>query len=191
MKGKPKAFLNDMIANQNDLISQLYSGAYRMFPKGCTEIPAVTTCNEQIHLFGISHFQGNYVLDPIREYNVLELPGRISFIRDLFKLMIWIFSQAEPVENFHLVPGIRTKTRNGHYVTLKCNEMQKKFSRESLDWIHMDTIRKVYELKLHNVEWGVVNYRTVTILRVGHRLQDVFHLRALIVAEFLNKYSSL
>jgi hypothetical protein len=55
----------------------------------------------------------------------------------------------------------------------------------------MDTIRKVYELKLHNVEWGVVNYRTVTILRVGHRLQDVFHLRALIVAEFLNKYSSL
>jgi hypothetical protein len=43
----------------------------------------------------------------------------------------------------------------------------------------MDAIRQVYELKLRNVEWGVVNCTSVTIMRVGHRLRDVFRLRAL------------
>jgi hypothetical protein len=178
MKGEAKALLNDMNDHRYDLINKFHSEAYKMFPKGCTEIPAVTTCNEQIRLFGISYFNGRYSLNQISVYDVSVLTGRISFIQDLFKLMIWILSQAEPVEKFHLMPGVRTKTRNGHHVTLNGNHLKKEFSRDSLGRINMDVIRQVYELKLRNVEWGVVNCTSVTITRVGHRLRDVFRLRA-------------
>ncbi len=85
MKGQSKALLNDMVENERDLITKFHDGAYKLFPKGCTEIPAVATCNQKFRLFGISHFNGVYNLDPICDYNVLELPGRISFIRDFFK----------------------------------------------------------------------------------------------------------
>lgn len=177
MKGEAKALLQDMVENQNDLISKFHSGAYKMFPKGCMEIPAVTTCNERISLFGISYFNGVYNLAAICDYNVLDLPGRISFIQDLFKLMIWMLSQTEPVEKFHLVPGVRMRTRNGHHVTLNGNSLKKEFGRESLGRINMEIISQVYELRLPNVEWGQCNCTSVTIERLGHRLQDVFQLR--------------
>jgi hypothetical protein len=177
MKGEAKALLNDMNDHRFDLISKFHDGAYKMFPNGCTEIPAVTTCNEQIRLFGISHFDRRYSLNPIRVYDVSALTGRISFIQDLFKLMIWILSQTDPVERFHLVPGVRLKTRNGHHVTLNGNSLKKEFDRESLDRINMDIIRKVYELRLPNVEWGQCNCTSVTIERLGYRLRDVFQLR--------------
>ncbi len=58
MKGESKAILNDMVENERNLITNFHDG-------GCTEIPAVTTCNEKFRLFGISHFNGVYNLDPI------------------------------------------------------------------------------------------------------------------------------
>lgn len=179
MKGEAKALLSDMNDHRYDLINKFHSGAYKMFPKGCTEIPAVTTCNEQIRLFGISYFNRRYSLNQIRVYDVSALPGRISFIQDLFKLMIWILSQTEPMEKFHLVPGLRIKTRNGHHVTLNGNFLKKEFSRKSTGRIKMEIISDIYQLRLPNVEWGRCNSTSVTIERLGYRLRDVFQIRGL------------
>lgn len=179
MKGEAKAQYGDMVRNQNDLINKLHPTAHKMFPNGCTEIPAVTTCNVVIHLFGISYFNQRYILNPVKQYDVSNLPGRVSFIEDLFKLMIWIISQTEPVEGIHLVPGIRQKTPNGHHVTFNNNGILKEFKHQSLDRINMDVIRQVYQLHLPNVEWGTVNCTSITITRVGYRLKDAIRTRNL------------
>jgi len=97
MKGEAKATLNDMVAHRSDLITKFAPLAYKKFPSGCTEIPAVTTCNEEIRLFGISYFRGQYLLDHLKSYRVIEMQGRVAFIQDLFKLIIWILSQTDHV----------------------------------------------------------------------------------------------
>jgi hypothetical protein len=56
MKGEAKGSLTDMMSS--DLISKFHSTAHKMFPKGCTSLPAVMTCNEQIHLYAISYGRG-------------------------------------------------------------------------------------------------------------------------------------
>ena len=104
MKGQVNAHLQDMVANRNDLTSKFAPLAYKKFPSGCTEIPAVTTCNEEIHLFGISYLNQQYHHKHIETYRVIDIEGRVLFIQDLFKLVIWILSQADPVERFHLIP---------------------------------------------------------------------------------------
>ena len=81
MKGEAKGTLNAMVANRNDLIDKFAQLAYKKFPSGCTEIPAVTTCNEEIHLFGISYFSGQYLLNHPKSYRVIEMQGRVAFIR--------------------------------------------------------------------------------------------------------------
>jgi hypothetical protein len=179
MKGEAKATLHDMVAHRSDLTSKFTPLAYKMFPSNCTEIPAVTTCNEEIHLFGISHFNDHFLLNHLQSYRVIELEGRVAFIQDLFKLMIWILSQTDPVERFHLVPERRQKTPNGHHVTLLKEGLLKEFSSSALARINMDIIKTVYQLHLENVEWGITNCASVTITRVGSKLRDVFHTRGL------------
>jgi len=70
-----------MVANRNDLIGKFAQLAYKKLPSGCTEIPAVTTCNEEIHLFDISYFSGQYLLNHPKSYRVIEMQGRVAFIR--------------------------------------------------------------------------------------------------------------
>ena len=77
MKGEAKASLQAMVASRHDLTKKFQRDAYKMFPSGCTEIPAVTTCNEEIHLFGISYFNRQYNLDSLRVYRVIEIEGRV------------------------------------------------------------------------------------------------------------------
>ena len=177
MKGEAKASLQAMVASRHDLTKKFRRDAYKMFPSGCTEIPAITTCNEEIHLFGISYFDRQYILDSLRVYRVIEIEGRVAFIEDLFKLMIWILSQSEPVERFHLVPERRMRTPNGHHVTLLQDGLLKEFSSSSQARINMDVIREIYRLHLENVEWGSVNCTSISITRVGRKLKDVFRLR--------------
>jgi hypothetical protein len=80
----------------------------------------------------------------VKEYNVAELPGRVEFVVDLFKIIIWVLSLTAPVEGFHLVPGLRRKTRNGHHVTLLANGIIKEWGRT----VDMTFINKVYSAKL-------------------------------------------
>ncbi len=56
-----------------------------------------------------------------------------------------------PVKRFHLMPGVRMKTDNGHHVTLNANSLKKEFGGESMGRINLE-ISKVSELTLPNVE---------------------------------------
>jgi len=179
MKGEAKAILTDMRASCGDLIRKFHSTAYKLFPRGISSIPAVLTCNTKVQLFSLSHFNKKYDMALIKQYDVVDLRGRVDFICDIFRLLIWTVSQVEPVEGFHLPPGVRIRTRNGHHVTSTADGILKELDRNKLHEIKMDLIRKVYSLKLPNVEFGTVNETSLTIARVGCKLSDAIRVRHL------------
>jgi len=179
MKGEAKASHADMMASSDALVTKFHKHAYKLFPKGCNSIPAVMTCNEIIYLYSISYFNDKFTKNLIKSYRVSSTDGCAEFIVDLFKILIWIVSQAEPVEIFHLVPGVRKKTRNGHHITLLQTGLFKEFDSHKISRIKLNIIKKIYSLNLANVEWGSVNGTTLTITRVGSRLRDAYRARNL------------
>lgn len=103
----------------------------------------------------------------------------MSFVVLLTILVRWILSLSAPREEFHLIPGIRLKTRNGNHVTFLADGILKEFKNNAC----VDTIRDIYaqvrhyengqwRIRLPNVEWGRANCNSITIERVGKRLVD-------------------
>lgn len=189
MKGEAKAFLTDMIASRDDLIKKFHTSAYKLFPIGSSSIPAVLTCNEEIHLYSLSYFNRKYSMCLVKAYYVLNMPGRVEFISDMFRILVWALSQANPVERFHLPPGVRTRTRNAHHITLLAEGIFKEFDHKKLSQIEMDVIRTIYSLKLPNIEWGTVNGKSITISRVGSTLRDAMRVRHLNREEIFDQVS--
>lgn len=177
MKGEAKATITDMMESAGDLTRKFHKHAFKLFPKGCYSIPGVTTCNEAIALYSITFFNNRFSQQLVKQYNVSELPGRVDFIVDIFKLILWILSQTEPTEGSHLIPDVRKKTRNGHHITLLEEGILKEFDEHKLHNIQIATIGAIYALNLPNVEHGRVNCKSITITRVGSRLRDALRTR--------------
>eukprot|EP01036_Dinobryon_divergens_P036809 gene36809-48004_t len=188
MKGEMTAQSIDMIAARVGLLKKFHSSAYKLFPTGCSSIPAVITSIEQVQLLSLSYDVNNrkhYSLSLVKAYNVMEMAPRVEFICDIFRILIWALShdhyhQQESNNTFHLSPGVRTRTRNGHFITFLAGGICKEFGHHRLSQIDMDVIRVIYSLKLPNVEWGIVNDddngghhpppSSITITRVGSTL---------------------
>ena len=187
MKGEAKATLFDMMSSAADeLVSKFHTTAYRLFPEGSRSIPAITSCNEAIALYSISYFQ-NFISQKIKHYDVTEIKGRVAFIVDVFKIVVWILSQKNPIEGFHLTPSVRTKTRNGHHVTLLQTGILKEFDSHKVQNINMNLIRAIYELRLPNIEHGTTNCNSITITRVGSKLVDAFRVRGMDTADIFKQ----
>jgi hypothetical protein len=177
MKGEAKATLTDMMASRHELVSKFHQTAHKLFPASSGSIPAVMTCNELISLYSISYFNKRFIQVLIKQYDVRNINGRVEFIVDIFKIIIWIMSQINPVEGFHLAPGVRLKTRNGHHITLLSSGLLKEFDSNKLDRISISTVGAIYALNLPNVEHGTINCTSITITRVGSRLRDAVIVR--------------
>jgi len=183
MKGEAKASLHDMNSASAELVSKFHDTAYKLFPDDCNSIPGVLSCNEAVSIHSISYdcFTGQFVEKEINSYDVTDLGGRVNFIVDVFKISCWICSQIARTEIFHLVPDVRTKTSNGHHITLNKDGILKEFHHDCLRGIPLGIIKHIYESKLPNVEQGVTNCKTITITRVGSMLRNA------IKAQKLNK----
>jgi hypothetical protein len=177
MKGEAKATQADMGASSGDLTRKFHKHAFKLFPRGCVSIPGVTTCNEAVTLYSITFFNNRFSQQKVKEYDVSDLGGRVEFIVDIFKILIWILSQTEPTEGSHLVPDVRVKTRNGHHITLQGEGILKEFDEHKLHNIQMAIIGAIYALNLPNIEHGRINCKSITITRVGSRLRDAVRVR--------------
>jgi hypothetical protein len=163
----------DLTIIRDDLISKFHKMSYKQFPRGCSSIPAILTCNEKVQLFSLSYFRKVYRMNLVKQYNVDILSGRVEFISDLFRILLWTISQVDPVEGFHIPPGVQLKTRNGHHITLTAAGLLKEHCpSEERGEMSMEFIERVYSLQLGNVEHGTVKGGTCTITRVGARLED-------------------
>jgi len=168
-------YLNDELATAEKELTEKFSpDASSVFPQGCNFVIGITssikftiihsiTYNAQAHTFETS---------TLRIHDVSGMDGRVDFIVDVFKLLRWIASVERPNIGFHLFPGVRQKTTNGHYITWNASGLLKEFSRD-VSRKAVSRIRKVLNSKLPHVEWGVVNddKRSIIIQRVGIRIQ--------------------
>jgi len=177
MKAEAKASMIDMMNSSHDLIKKFHKHAFKLFPKGCLSIPGVNTCNEALALYSISFFNNCFSQDLVKTYDIRHPSGRVNFIVDLFKIIIWILSQTEPTESTHLVPDVRIRTSNGHHITLTVDGILKEFDQHKLNNIRMDIISAIYALHLPNVEHGITNCKSITITRIGSRLKDAVRAR--------------
>ncbi len=146
IKGQAKATLKDMMMSAGDLIAKFHPAAYKLFPDGSSSIPTITTCNEAITLYSINYYQ-KFTMQQIRHYDVSVIQGRVAFIVDVFKIVVWILSQTNPIEVFHLAPDVRTKTRNEHHVTLLSTGIFKEFDSHKIQNINTELMKSIYELK--------------------------------------------
>lgn len=110
--------------------------------------------------------------------------GRIDFL-DIIKLCRWFVTVQGPrvrncSQRFHLVPGVRTRTSNDHFITWTRGGLLKEFRTRPTSQPGgqvapetMALIRRVHALRLENVEWGeavVNNENAVLITRMGRRV---------------------
>ena len=86
----------------------------------------------------------------------------------------FISQQSNPIEHFHLPPGMLTRTRNAHYVAFLAVGSKNLITKNLVD-----VIERIFSLKLPNVEWGTVNGESITITRVGANLVNAFRDRQL------------
>ncbi len=173
LKSEKKTTYQEMMNSREELVTKLNKNAYKLFPKNCKSIPGIMSCNEAIELFSINYDNKKFNLTKEKHYRIKNINGRVDFIVDIFKILVWILSQTEPTELFHLVPDVRIKTPNGHHITLVRDGIFKEFDTNRISSINMSIIKDIYSKKLTNVEYGTVNGVSITIHRIGNKLRNV------------------
>lgn len=76
-------------------------------PVGCTQIPAFASTNQLLVLYALSVDDDNKVQAKlIKEYYMPDLPDRISFCEDLYRIVAWIAALPRDMHRDGWVPGI-------------------------------------------------------------------------------------
>ncbi|KAG9411156.1 hypothetical protein AC1031_016804 [Aphanomyces cochlioides] len=115
-------------------------------------------------------YHRTYETKILKAYNVKDANHRRDFVVDLFKILKWVFSIQEPNAFMHLVPHVRTATRNGHYVTWLKTGLVKELKAGAE--INMELIQRIYSTDLQHVERGICNHNSVTIISIGRPLRN-------------------
>jgi hypothetical protein len=139
---------------------------------GRLSIVGITTTDAEINLYSLSYnpIPRTYSSALLKRYKVTELEDRRAFILDVFKLACWMLTVRSSGCMAHLIPGVRTQTPNGHFITWSRAGLFKEFKRGAVP--NMDLIRRVYQADLPNVERGIANCTSVTITSIGTKLTD-------------------
>lgn len=155
-----------------ELTDKLHPLAYKKFPVDCLSIVGITTTDAEVNLYSLSYnpITRNYSSALLKRYMVTELEDRRAFILDVFKLACWMLTVRSSGCMSHLVPGVRTRTPNGHFITWMRAGLFKEFKQGTVP--NMDLIRRLYQADLANVERGTASCTSVTITSIGTRLTD-------------------
>jgi hypothetical protein len=107
----------------------------------------------------------------------------VQFVQAIFKIAQWISKVRGPRAPFHLIPGVRFQTPNGHHITwlkgMILKELKQTIGTRGAVadmYEQLQRINHVYVARLANVEWGTVqepNFLKVT--RIGFTLETALH----------------
>mmetsp|Transcript_18925 Transcript_18925/g.17164 ORF Transcript_18925/g.17164 Transcript_18925/m.17164 type:complete len:336 (-) Transcript_18925:64-1071(-) len=184
LKHEAKFKASSLSIAKSELTEKLFDGVQNLFPLGSLEIIGVVTSatNCEIHRIYYDTDDRSFHTDPLENFNVNSIESRVRFIVTIIKLCRWIITCRGPNKGFHLYPGVRTETSNGHHVTWIKEGILKEFrmpnrKRRNDNTLttgeQIEKICKVHELKLRHVEWGYKHTSgSVIITRVGYRLKD-------------------
>jgi hypothetical protein len=165
---------------EKELIDMLAPEAHLQFPRGSDQILGLCISVEAVRVYRITYHPGAgaYSINHLESFGLLDLRNKVGLLVFLAKYFRWVVSIREPTVAFHLVPGIRTLTPNGHYVTYTVDAsghacILKQFNpKADIPLAHMAT---VFQAKLPNVQWGRVkdsDEKTVELARVGFTLKQ-------------------
>lgn len=192
LKNEAKADQIEAEDARKELTDKLNPEALKVFPANSKSIFGMTTFPNLINLFsiGFDSKANSFSTSPIASFDVRHLSERVRFIKAVFKIAEWISAVPGPHEEFHLIPGVRRKTPNGHHITWTqdCLLKELKWRTTSRCEIKatMKYIGEIYTARLPNVEWGTVeepNFLRVT--RVG------FPLKKAILAGMISREKAL
>jgi hypothetical protein len=174
LKAEAKWLESDMSTALDELTSKFFPGAASCFPLGGTSTIGVTTCSTMASLFVISWVGNQFSCVLHSSYAIqTSMNDRVRFIVDLVKVMRWIATVEAPTRKFHLVPSVRLRTRNGHFVTWQARGILKELHNPNK--FAISRILKVYAAHLPHVEWGeavVGMSNAILVTRVGFKLVD-------------------
>jgi tRNA A-37 threonylcarbamoyl transferase component Bud32 len=163
-----KASESDLDTAERELTSKLHEAAHCRFPVGCSSIVGFTTCASMVRIHLIVHGNMLYSHHVLKTYPMESVGGRSDFIVDLFKLMRWMVLVKSSGALTHLIPGVKTQTRNGNSIFWGNAGLVKSFARE----VRFNLMSQVYDLKHPNLEQGRTNGKSVTITSIGSTFQN-------------------
>jgi hypothetical protein len=180
LKVEAKFAVSDLMTAFNELTSKFHRDAYKVFPKGCNTIVGITSCIERIQMNLITYNPqtGGYTAQVREIYDVNQsVDARVNFLVDMLKVCRWMVSISFSNASFHLTPGLRRATKNGHHITWITEGILKEFDKRRDMSQALHHIHKVYNQNppLMHVEHGrVCNYelsnQSIIITRIGNRL---------------------
>ena len=179
MKIVAKADQIEAMDARKELTDKLNTEALKVFPANSHCIFGMTSFPNTInlHSIGFDSKTNSFFTSPISSFDLRHLSERVRFIKAVFKIAEWISDVPGPHEEFfHLIPGVRRKTPNGHHITWThdclLKELKWRTTSRSETQATMKRIGEIYTARLPNVEWGAVeepNFLRVT--RVGSMLK--------------------
>lgn len=137
-----------------ELTKKLSPDAHLLFPSGCVTIPSFATDETEMAIYFITYngLTSTFETKHFKSYNPSFQLDRVNFIVDVFRMLRWAITVKGPNNEFHLIPGVRTRTVNGNFVTWLPQGLLKEHDRKrKVDFM---IIEKIYSAKLKNVEHG-------------------------------------
>ncbi len=175
LKFEQKAKQSHLMVARKELVDKLSPKAWQVFPRGTRSIVGFASAGKLIDMVRIQpNDRGVFESILVQNYSVTTVVGRIEFLVALFKFLRYVVTIDGPNLDFHLVPGIRLKTPNGHHVTWTNEGLVKEYadlkSSHQMQWINT-----VYQAQLPHVEHGIVQDSELSLTiatRIGRKLKD-------------------
>jgi hypothetical protein len=134
----------------------LNQDAHLVFPRGHQSILGIVSAGGLIDIVEIAAVGiGSFSTRLLKSFNLATIPGKVRFLETLVRFLRYVATIDGPNQSFHLVPGVRRKTPNGHHITWIREGLLKEYGRLQSPQ-QMEMIQIVYEAKLPHVEHGVV-----------------------------------
>ena len=186
-----KGNLIELEAARKELTDKFSPDAVRVFPMNSQSIFGMTGCPNFINLYsvGFNAVTSTFFTNPLHIFDLRHLDERVRFIKTVFKIAEWMSTVSRPCEGFHLFPGVRKKTPNGHHITWTKDCLLKELKLRQSDYGRtrsagsvtataelktiMGRIGAIYTARLPNVEWGTVQEpNLLRVTRIGFMLKN-------------------
>jgi hypothetical protein len=96
----------------------LNQDAHLVFPRGHQSILGIVSAGGLIDIVEIAAVGiGSFSTRLLKSFNLATIPGKVRFLETLVRFLRYVVTIDGPNQSFHLVPGVRRKTPNGHHIT--------------------------------------------------------------------------
>lgn len=182
---------SDADAAHGDLIGSVSPEAPRVFPFNSQSIYGMTAFPYLLNLYsiGYSTITRTFFTEDIACYDMRHMHERVRFVKAVFRIAEWMSTISGPNEEFHLIPGVRDRTPNGHHITWTSDYLLKElklFKQNAAGQITniaieytttLERIAPIYPAILSNVEWGTVEApNLLRVTRIGLMLRRAISL---------------